>query len=294
MEKIATGLGLSPLPISLDSSLSLENFTKNHHDTPITVAMIDALQDLAAEKDGQRTAIIFFTSGTTSGKPKGCPRSVSQLTACALDTSSVYWKDRWRPLVVTPGFRVIVCALAIGILRLGQCMIVSDRLFNLERAIDAIETHKADSMLVSPALASMFAADRLRNERDYSSMRGVWIGGDIASMTTVRLAKQAFENAEVVAIFGMTEGFGFFGTPDPIEEPLEGTEIVSVGRPQPGSSFRIVEDGKVVPRVEIGELHLSGPFQITQYLGNADPEHSTRTDDNGSSPAIGQSTPRED
>jgi acyl-CoA synthetase (AMP-forming)/AMP-acid ligase II len=106
------------------------------------------------------------------------------------------------------------------------------------------------------------------------SLRGVWVGGDVATAGLIQKTQETFPQAVVCGSHGMTEGLGAFGWPNGVPFPLPNHRgIFSCGITMPGFKIRITDEKrKTRPRGEPGELHICGDAMIERYLDGENPD----------------------
>lgn len=225
--------------------------------------------------DLDRVATIMFTSGTSTGHPKGCPVTERNLMTMAVNECAIPdLTDTY--LAQTASFRAIYNFVVIRIANCGGHVIMPSASFSAATTLDAIEKCKSDMMMICvPAQIRMLANEPSLKSRGLSSMKRVSPGGDIITSDVVEQARKIFTAATVTPGHGMTEGSGVLGNfggsaNDPIPV-LQGIETLL--KPAPGANVRIVDsDGKVLKRGEFGALHLGGPSMISRYWDDVQPE----------------------
>ena len=106
-------------------------------------------------------------------------------------------------------------------------------------------------------------------DTDVTSLRGVVAGGSRIDPATIAACRAAFGCA-FVNYYGCADGVNSTtGLADPAE-----TAHSSVGRPNPAAAaIRIVEDGRDLPRGEVGEILGLGPMSPLCYV---DDDFNTR------------------
>lgn len=231
-------------------------------------------QDSALDQDGDRIAIILFTSGTSSGNPKGCPRTVRNLLASTVGAFGVPDLTN-RAIIHTPNSGAICQAFFLMYGSTGRHVIMPSQTFSPAKTLDAIEQHGAEVVVVIPVMSRMFEKELATQERNVSALRQIAVGGDMVTADAKEKFEKLFPKAQVVVGHGMTEGQSFIGWRGhgaPSTYPQH-HHILGLGYPQRGALIRICDErGKVLPRGEAGELHLGGPCVIENYLENAQPE----------------------
>ncbi|KAF2765818.1 acetyl-CoA synthetase-like protein [Teratosphaeria nubilosa] len=230
----------------------------------------------AGRDNPERVCQIVFTSGTSSGNPKGCPKTV-KLT---VNTLLIRAPDDAKPeryIVNTANFRVIAPGLTLTQWVTGGACIMPSESFEPQTTLDAIEMHKATILLLVP---SMLYALRDHNSTPSRRLRGVQrvvLGGDMITRDTMMTAQKLFPGAKIVNGPGMTEGVASYKWPfhdvSVDELPYHG-DICPIGEVAPGVKIRLWNDkkGRIVSRGEAGEIHMCSDRFIDHYLDNAHPE----------------------
>ena len=135
-----------------------------------------------------------------------------------------------------------------------------------------IEEHGVTHMKVVPALLIRFINDPDIGKYDLSSLKVIQSGGQRMQPEVRIRTKQLIPSATVQENFGMSEGMLFFVR---LDDP-EDVRLETCGRPlSPDDEVRLVDDeGKEVPRGEVGELTCRGPYTLRGYFGV--PEYNAR------------------
>ncbi|THV88118.1 acetyl-CoA synthetase-like protein [Aureobasidium pullulans] len=156
------------------------------------------------DTDYDRTAVILYTSGTSTGQPKGCPLTEKNLVF------------GW---LISKPFSSKVTGVATRIIM----MFANSRAINLQMC-------------------------KLQD-----------------------VVTENFVNAQIVSVYGMTEGLGVVGWPDtrvPTRIPVS-MGLLAQGSILPGSVLKIVDDdGAVTKREETGDIHIMSPVMIESYRDN--------------------------
>lgn len=233
-------------------------------------------------------AALFYTSGTT-GKPKG-----AQLTHRALIGSlgiGAAWPSAFRrdeavfglPIAHIMGFSVALGMAAAGI------PVYFLPHFNPVRALDAIEQRRATIFCGVPAMYRMLL-EAGAEERDLSSVR-VWLSGADAMPPDLARRFKRFGSTVSLPLLGglgeasFAEGYGMVetggGVAAKLSPPFLPTGLgESVGFALPGYLFRVVdEEGRPVPRGQVGELQVRGPGVLKGYHGSPDATAAALTQD---------------
>jgi long-chain acyl-CoA synthetase len=232
---------------------------------------IDAEGGLAAFKDpGEFTpfvpdhdSVAFqpYTSGST-GRPKGVELS-HRAHSWVAETIS---RDR----DFAPSDRMIVAAPlyhkhamnSIKCVLVGGSTVVLMRKFDPRAYIVAINRFRTTVVSGVPTIFAMMLQQRdLLAGNDYSFVRLATMGGAPATDTLIDAVAEAFPNADIVQIFGITEASAaLFGRhPERAERPRH-----SIGWPIAGNDFRLVGGDDE----NFGTLHVRGPGMMNGYHNN--------------------------
>lgn len=238
----------------------------------------DALHESALHDDPARTAWIYFTSGTSVGSPKGCPRTVHSIAHYVMNLAMPSPKDSGTPsrfLVPTANYRIAAGASLYTALRNGYTVILSGATFDPGAFIRTIAKWQVNSALLIPsqfyevARHPEFSADRMK------SVVMMTTGGDIITRRHFEIIKRMFPSVFLhLIVYSMTEGSGWvmgpFSPALPVDQIPFVDDICPAGRVKPGTRVRIWNSkrNEIVRRGETGELIISSRSIIPQYLGS--------------------------
>ncbi|CAB4940190.1 unannotated protein [freshwater metagenome] len=202
---------------------------------PVVAELLDLSEESAR-------ALICFTSGTT-GAPKGAPLTHANLLA---GTRALQQCWNWTPSDVLvsalPMFHVhgLLVALA-GTLTSGATIVIHSR-FDADRLIDSVRQHHATLVFGVPTMW-MRLADSGRLGELATLRLAVSGSAPLSPALFSRLADQL--GMAPVERYGMTETLILTST------PVDGVRRAgTVGRPLPGMSVRVADDGVVEVRGE--------------------------------------------
>lgn len=249
----------------------------------------DSLEDLAAQqqpdldKDGHRVALILFTSGTSTGRPKGAPQTVENIVSAGLN--QMWVEDLGRVYGLhSPHSRAIYNCWGFAAMAWGHHVVQTHSAFDPEKTYHAISRHGIEMFLFVPAQIKILASHKHLDFTKLKSVRRILIGGDIVTTDLLQKAERLFPHARSTTLWGMSEGTGPIGMKGLDITPPVRTyrSIATLGKVGRWSGVRISDpNGKVLPRGEEGELVINGPGMVTHYINNVQPE-SFYTDDRGS------------
>lgn len=218
----------------------------------------------AVDLDLSQPAAILFTSGT-SGTSKGVVLTWGNFFYSAMASAyhlGVMPPDRWLctlPLYHVGGLSILYRACLYGIR------------VDLYSRFDADEINRVLTdhpiSLVSLVPTQLYRLLEMRTEAWNSALRVILLGGAAANDELIARCKA--ENLPVATTYGLTEAASQVATGIPGE--MEG-----VGKPLMFTTVRIVDDqGRDMPRGEIGEVTVKGPTIMQGYDDN--PEANAKT-----------------
>jgi long-chain acyl-CoA synthetase len=220
------------------------------------------LGDGVAEDD---LAALFYTSGTT-GAPKGAMHTHRSLVTSALHFMATWPFDRQtRWLVASPMFHTGGIIGTLATVWAGGTHVIMPR-FDPDQAVDLIEREAVTHTLLVPTMLAMAAHAQLTRPRDVSSLRYLSHGASPISAETLRRARLAFPQAELLHVYGTTEATPIT-TLLPHEERILDTALVrSCGQPAVGVEIRVVDSADTdVPPGTVGELLVRSPSLMAGY-----------------------------
>ncbi|KAI0403083.1 acetyl-CoA synthetase-like protein [Xylaria palmicola] len=239
----------------------------------------------ARRDDPDRIYAVLFTSGTTSGQPKGCPMRVGSVTHILESQSWLINADNCgRVLQQASNAHSIALRHMLQTWRAGGAVVVpTGRSFAVEDTIDAIRHHGATFIVLSPTM--MHALEPvLADAADTNAVNTIHLGGDAVTKEALVKCATMFPRARVFINHGMSEGGGFYTWPfidrDVSEIPYLGG-ICPVGAVARGARLRVWDSDRssTAPYRHPGELHVSTDSLIRGYLGGVDGSSFYRDDE---------------
>src|SRR3954452_21197829 len=227
------------------------------------------------DRDGEDTAVILYTSGTT-GQPKGAELTVSNL----IRNSEIMRTDL---ILLTPGDVIFgglplfhafgqTCTLNTAVAA-GACLTLLPR-FDPGQALQILAEHGVTVFAAVPTMYSALLHHRNRDAYDVSSLRLCFSGGAAMPVEVLRAFESAFD-CVVLEGYGLSETspVASFNSPDAERKP--GT----IGTPIKGVEMRVVDDnGDEVPQGEIGEITIRGHNVMKGYWRRPDATAAAMTD----------------
>ena len=248
---------LANAPRDLPNGLSLLSFAEFPGANPALAALAEPF----VSEDGEETAVILYTSGTT-GVPKGAMLSHRMITWNAINTQ-ISWG--LRETDITPTFAPFFHAGGLNVLttplyHLGGTIVLL-RNSDPQAILRAIERERCTIVFAVPTVFQNMMEHPAFASTDCSSLRFCVTGGSSCPIPLIQ--GYAARGLEFRQGYGLTEvGVNCFSLAP--EDALR--KAGSVGRPVFHSRARIVdsEDQDVAPG-EVGELVLAGPHVCSGY-----------------------------
>jgi long-chain acyl-CoA synthetase len=220
---------------------------------------------LPVEVPEDALAGLFYTGGTT-GKSKGVMLAHRAVIANSFHYLPIYtFSPDTRWLVAAPMFHLAgSMAVLATVWNAGRHVMLPA--FDPARALDLIEEHGVTATIAVPTMLAAMSEEQLARPRDVSSLRHITHGGAPCATETLRRARRAFPNAELVEIYGATETAPIATVLRHEEELLDTRQARSCGQPAVGVEVAVVApDGSPAASGEVGELVVRGPNVMAGY-----------------------------
>lgn len=236
------------------------------------------LLDMARHDDPDRIHSIMFTSGTSAGRPKGCPLSVASQTHALKSQAWLINKDNSaRVLQQAHNSRAIGPLHALLTWQAGGALVLpTGSSFSLGHTVDAILHHKVTFAVLTPALVHTIGEEfssRGAKPGDWSHVHTIQIGGDAVTKEVIGRCAVLFPQAEVLVNHGMSECAGLFTWPFHDRSvnriPAFAGTISPVGVVARGARVLIWDSKKraAASRGRPGEMLVCCPSLIREYIG---------------------------
>jgi long-chain acyl-CoA synthetase len=146
------------------------------------------------------------------------------------------------------------------------------RAFDAAAALDLIERERVTVTQVVPSMLAAMCDEQLDRPRDVSSLRHLTFGGAPSATETLRRARRAFPDAEMMTMYGATETAPLVTALPGLHRLLDGPQAHSCGRPLIGVQARVVEPEARTPLPvgAIGEVAVRGPNVMLGYWQKPD------------------------
>jgi len=210
-------------------------------------------------------AALFYTSGTT-GAAKGAMHTHRSLVASALHFMATWPFDRQtRWMVASPMFHTGGIIGTLATVWAGGAHVIMPR-FDPDLALDLIEREAVTHTLLVPTMLAAAAGAQLARPRDVSSLRYLSHGASPISAETLRRARQAFPQAELLHVYGTTEATPITTLLPHEELVLDTPRVRSCGQPATGVQVRITDDeGQDVPPGTVGGILVRSASVMAGY-----------------------------
>jgi fatty-acyl-CoA synthase len=224
----------------------------------------DREQDPDARATADDLSWLAYTGGTT-GLPKGVVHSQrnAYLNLCSHSIESGITDDE-RMLLMTPLTHSAGLFAQTGLLR-GATIFMEQR-FDPKRALECIEQEKITFTFMVPTMIYRLLDQHQETPYNTASLRTIFYG---AAPITVERLKQglALFGPVFAQLFGQTECPNFVTRLSKSDHSLANLErLRSCGRAVSMVQVRVVdEEGRELPRGEVGEIVCRGPYVMNEY-----------------------------
>jgi|tagenome__1003787_1003787.scaffolds.fasta_scaffold20986976_4 long-chain acyl-CoA synthetase len=209
---------------------------------------------------------LFYTGGTT-GRSKGVMLRHRALVANAMNLQAVLpFDEETCFLLVAPMFHL---AGTLGVLattwHAGRQVVM--RAFDAGAALDLIERERITVTQVVPSMLAALCDEQLERPRDVSTLRHLTFGGAPSATETLRRARRAFPDAEMMTMYGATETAPLVTALPRLHRLLDRPQAHSCGRPLIGVELRVVDpqERTPLPVGDVGEVAARGPNVMLGY-----------------------------
>lgn len=223
---------------------------------------------LQAAKDSVRPEdlmIIIYTSGTT-GVPKGAAvTNGSQLAAARAQAEHTKVGPDDLVQVAAPLNHVGGITCGIVNMMLGRGAIELIPVFDPKVVIERATTNPPTIMAGVPTMLVLLLMNENFGSLKTDSVRLVITGGSNAEPSLLKSLYDAFPKAEVMNLYGLSESSGALVI-SPWNSDFEST-VKSIGKMVSGFQVKVADnDGRELPRGEIGELYFKGAGIAAGYF----------------------------
>ncbi len=211
---------------------------------------------------------IQYTSGTT-GFPKGATLShYNILNNGYMVGESLGLTEHDRLVIPVPLYHCFGMVMGnLGCLTHGSTMIYPSAAFEPLAALQAVAEERASALYGVPTMFIAMLDHPERDGFDLSSLRTGIMAGATCPIEVMKRVINEMHMSEVQIAYGMTETSPVSTQTGPADD-LE-RRVTSVGRTQPHLESKIVdEQGRIVPRGQIGELCTRGYSVMLGYWNN--------------------------
>lgn len=221
-------------------------------------------------------ALIMCTSGTT-GVPKGAMLTETNVLTNVSDIALYFGIGKSDTILISrPLYH---CAVLTGEFLTGLVKGVKIRFysgaFNPAVVLKMLKEYNVTAFCGTPTLISTIARFKRKNDGDF--LKHICISGECLSLETGLYIIEAFSNAEIYHIYGLTEASPrvTYLPPDKFKEHAD-----CVGVPLRSVSLKIISSSGVpVKANEIGNLWVKGDNVMAGYYNN--PQKTKEVMDNG-------------
>ena len=238
--------------------------------TAPTTHMLKKLQHIASELQFDETINIQFTSGTT-GNPKGTMLTHNNILNNGYFVGeAIHLSPQDRVCISVPLFHCFGMVMGnLACITHGSTMVYPSAVFNPLDTLKAIQQEKCTAAYGVPTMFIAILEHEQFDEFNLSSLRTGIMAGSPCPQEIMQRVIDRMHMAQITICYGMTETAPVSAqssTEDSVER-----RVSTVGRVHPHLEVKIVdEEGKVVPRGQLGELCVRGYSVMLGYWDEHD------------------------
>ncbi len=217
------------------------------------------------EPDEDDLCVVMYTGGTT-GKPKGVMLSQRAEVLNQYHVAmSIPWQVGDSYILSTPMFHGATMLGILGSSMFGVPVVIQP-MFDPAGFMTACETYRCTTTVLVPTMIGMIVYHPDFTPERISSLTQVVYGASPMPKVLLEKLLAMLPDTRIVQGYGMTEAatvLTLFSDAD----HREGSRLGSCGRPVPGVSLKIVDEGgNERPAGEPGEVYARGGNYMTGYL----------------------------
>lgn len=225
------------------------------------------------DQDGEATAVLLFTSGTT-GEPKAAVLRQRHLVSYILGSVEFMSADvDEASLVCVPPYHIAAVASVLSSVYAGR-RVVQMPTFDADVWIDTVNRQRITHAMVVPTMLDRIV-DRLHARRvEVPSLRALSYGGGKMALATIDRALELLPSTDFVNAYGLTETSSTIALLDAddhraahaADSAEQRRRLVSVGRPIPSVEVSVRDlHGREVDRATPGEIWVRGEQVSGEY-----------------------------
>lgn len=239
------------------------------------VRMTDAMESSLARPDvhpalevsSQDTAVILFSSGTTS-RPKACPLTSVNLSAPAVQLGQAFQMAPGHSICQhLPSFHIFGITFSLAAWLAGATVVFPSPSFDAAESICAIQQGTIVHAPCVPIMVQAIAEHPSTPTTGFTTLQSITLGGAPSFPRIIEICKSLTPKRLCVG-YGLTEGVVTLMNLKDIDDWELNSKDISSGRACSGSKIKICEPGERVPIEcgQLGELHQGGLPVFKGYL----------------------------
>ena len=221
----------------------------------------DNLYDNFPENYENKEAAIFYSSGTT-GKSKGII-----LTHYAINTNADAIINYMNPgpsdclyIVKNMAHSSTIVGELLVALKTKTKLVISPTFVLPRYILGNIKKYNISIICINPTLLRIYSQEFLHKNIELPFLRTIYVSGSILDKGVYNLAHEAFGNAEILNMYGLSEAG------PRVSVQSEGTKN-TVGKALAGVRLKIIkEDGNLARQGETGTIFVKTPSLFSGYV----------------------------
>ena len=217
-------------------------------------------------EDGDRPALILYTSGTTS-MPKGVTLTHKNLIANTESIVEYLGLTQKDSLLAVINFSYSYGnSLMLTHTKAGSKIIIENRVSYPIKVIEQLYTSKVSGFSTVGSYINILLKQEGLKDFHLENLRYITFAGESTSFDDIAKLKDIAPHLKIFVMYGQTEASARLSY---LEPDLIFKKVGSIGKGIPGVTLRVItENGMEVPAGEIGEIIASGDNIMKGYWNN--------------------------